>query len=211
MFLKYLEYIFFCSLDNSTTCQLLQNKLEKYSKTVHNNGENIYTNRLRSLLEKTEKVPKPENFGSSLESFDSTNLLAPLPCTQTGSKCAVSEKFSEDEFQEFYETLSKNRPLSKSVFIPQLSGSSIYARSEQTSSDTFRERNNVRYPESNNKNLLFKTARDELQQQNTKKYGNSYAPQQNPQLNNMGQKRKLGTRRNINSKFVSPLLTTNDR
>lgn len=178
---------------------------------MENNGENIYTTRLRTLLEKTKKPPKPEHFRSNLENFNCANLLAPLSCTQLGSKCDISEKISEDEFQEFYQTLSKNKPITKSGFIPQHSSSNAYARSEQNYSDTFRERKTVKYPDNTNKSLLFKTARDELQQQSAKKYGNSYAQQQVAQLNSAGQKRKLGTRRNINSKFVSPLLTNNGR
>lgn len=178
---------------------MLHKKLKDYSDTVNRNGESIYKTHLKEVLEKSKKIPKPEHFQSNLN-VNCAGFLTPLNCSQNGSSCTTSEKFSRDEFQEFYETFQNKTFSTKSNVITHI---------PNVNNDLQRERKSIKPVDTVNRNV-FKTARDELQQQNIKKYGNSNV-QQFPSSNAVGQKRKLGTRRNINSKFVSPLLTNNER
>ncbi|CAH1176906.1 unnamed protein product [Phaedon cochleariae] len=194
----------FAILDNSNTCYLLESRLKTYSATVNGNGENIYESQLRSLIGKSRI--DPINLNSNLGKINPNSLLKPLPCSGKNN-CTTSEDFGNIEFQEFCQAFRTKR---------NVTPSNNASKNESKWQSSSREFHNQKVTEDSaaNKNFstCFKTARDELQIQNIKKYGSCQAQQNSLQLqsSSVGQKRKLGSRRNINSKFVSPLLSNVD-
>ncbi|XP_018570438.1 fidgetin-like protein 1 [Anoplophora glabripennis] len=205
------------SLNNSNTCYLLESKLNKYSETVLPNDKHILDEQLLNLVSPTQLSNK--NFKSNLDKIDIKTLIKPLPCSEINKNCCqISETPSDIELQEFidaFQVSSQNSKLHSSNRIQ-----SDYLKEKQQN-----KLEGIKYREATNsenrddhrkineeKSYLncFKTARDELQLQNIKKYGNPGALQNMPVNSLTGQKKKLGTRRNINSKFISPLLSNND-
>lgn len=204
-------------MNNSSTSYLLETKINKYSETVLADGKNIYDEPLSNLISSNQLPNK--NFKSILDQLDVKTLIMPLPCSETNkNSCQISETPSETEIQEFIEILQDQSQ--NSQIYPNPRQSNHLKEKQQNKLEVTRCREGT-YSENrdNHKKIneersylnSFKTARDELQLQNLKKYGNSAIPQNIPVTSLTGQKKKLGTRRNINSKFVSPLLSNNDR
>lgn len=195
----------------------MESRLNKYSKTVLADDKNIYNNQLSDLLASSNQ-PLSKNFKSNLDKIDIKTLIKPLPCSETNKHyCQTSETPSETEVEEFIEAFQNQTPNTK--FLPsnylnenqQIKHDRVKSR-ETSYSETKADRRKFN-EEANPKSYTncFKTARDELQTQNLKKYGHSSVAQNVPFIGMAAQKRKLGTRRNINSKFISPLLSNNDR
>nr|CAH7766823.1 unnamed protein product [Callosobruchus chinensis] len=198
------------SLDNQNICHLTDSVLDNYLHNVEPQGENIYNKKLKEVLKKQPNHIH-RDFKSNLGNIDVKNLLKPLSCSNK-NHCTTSEAFSEGEFFELHEIFKNqklfHKPDTNNVrHAPGIENHIKFAATRDHR--TLKKNDEVRYPTSNS----FRTARDELSIQNLKKYGNNSGPSQahsSGASNCMGQKRKLGTRRNINSKFVSPLLSNSE-
>lgn len=200
---------------------MLESKLNQYSDTVLAGDKNIYDNQLSNLLSSSNQ-PLNKNFKSNLDKIDIKTLIKPLPCSEPNKhSCQTSETPSEAEFEEFIEAFQNQTQSSK--FHPSNQLQSNYSKERQFKQDSVKYRETTYLENKDNHRKVneevssksytncFKTARDELQMQNLKKYGHAGVAQSAPATGTAGQKRKLGTRRNINSKFISPLLSNNDR
>lgn len=185
------------NLDNFSSCALLEKKLEIYSKTA-NETQHIIKQNLEHLLN-LKKFENTKKFQSGLDKI-SLDVLKPLKCSNRGNNCAVSENFQPGEFEEFNEMF-------EDITIPRLNNLDGYQESKKYDNSLTKIEQSSNSINSQSKNTShFKTAREELQVQNVKKKDN----EQSNHYSCTGQKRKLGARRNINSKFISPLLTNNE-
>ncbi|KAJ8910358.1 hypothetical protein NQ315_004974 [Exocentrus adspersus] len=203
----------FKSLDSTNTCSLLDGRLNKYTETVLANGKNIYSDELSNAFSSDHQ--SNTQFKLSLHEIDMQMMTKPLPCSKV-NYCEISEAPTETEVEEFIEAFQVRN------FKPQTLHTTCLKEKQQFRQDTkqkdttypeIKENNHPRKPneETNAYPNSFKTARDELQLQSLKKYGNSGGLQNSASTNNtLGHKKRLGTRRNINSKFVSPLLSSNE-
>ncbi|VEN50068.1 unnamed protein product [Callosobruchus maculatus] len=199
------------SLDNRNICHLTESVLDNYLHNVELHSENIYNKKLKEILKKQPNIKR--DFKSNLENIDVKSLLKPLSCSNK-NHCTTSETFSEGEFCELHELLKSQKLFHKpgTDAIRQEPRIENHLKLPATRDYRNIKRNHeVRYPASNS----FKTARDELSIQNLKKYGNNSGTNQTQTQASgvsscMGQKRKLGSRRNINSKFISPLLSNSE-
>ncbi|RZC36800.1 fidgetin-like protein 1 [Asbolus verrucosus] len=186
------------SLSEESTCYLLEKNLNKYHDIMDEGASDRIYDRVKSILEQ-HQVQTPVPLKSNLASVDLKSLMKPLGCFESDSfRCEKSERISETDVRKFMETLRKGKP-EVAVPKPRKLAKSF---APQT---CVRESKMTRTNSSEAPSTSFKTARDELQVQNVKKYGSSAGSNQNFG----GQKRKLGIRRNVNSKFVPPLLSNN--
>ncbi|CAH1972664.1 unnamed protein product [Acanthoscelides obtectus] len=196
----------FDSLNNQSICQLTESKLDDYLiHGVELQGENIYNKKLKDTLKKQPSTQRA--FKSNLEKIDVKSLLKPLTCSNK-NHCTESEAFNEGEFSDLHESLKYQKLFHKPETEPAGHTAAISNPGKCSGARDYkplRRNDDVKYPTSNS----FKTARDELTIQNMKKYGNP-GNSQATCSSGMGQKRKLGARRNINSKFVSPLLSNSE-
>lgn len=187
-------------LDNISCCELLEIRLDSYSNTKME-SQHIFKQNVQSILKDQNKLDNALKFQSRLDKF-SPNVIKPLKCSNGRNNCTVSEDFHLGEFDELNEVLQDisvgKVTLNTNDYDSNIRENkhTIVLTDKRTTSDT-QQKNNFH----------FKTAREELQIQSIKKndnqqYGSSYTA--------TSQKRKLGARRNINSKFVSPLLTNNE-
>ncbi|XP_023013343.2 fidgetin-like protein 1 [Leptinotarsa decemlineata] len=195
------------SLGNSDSCYLLDTKLKELSEIL-GDQPSIYETELNSLL--TVDHFGPNQFKSGLGELNTNTLLKCLPCSKDTNYCKASETFDCYEYQEFFEEF-KIKP--KIVTSPQTSipksWKSLQENQDALGESQIKNSSCSTNPKTNKFSTSFKTARDELHLQNAKKYGSSHQQQSVLQGNAVQLKRKLGTRRNINSKFVSPLLSNN--
>ncbi|XP_057664237.1 fidgetin-like protein 1 isoform X1 [Diorhabda carinulata] len=167
------------TLSNENICALINDKLESY---INKNDETIYDDKLKTLLTKSNNVVS-SNFKSKLGTINPKSFIKPLPCaTESISYCPESENLSKTELEGFLDTF-KNR-LVTNRNVKQI----LYPERKTTTTDMKIGKET---------SGAFKTAREELDLQNFKKYGTT------TQIT----KRKLGHRRNVNSKFISPCLS----
>lgn len=150
-----------------------------------------YESRLDNIFSKAG-IKRPE-FKSNIDKIDIKSLINQLPCSNdkylSAPTCSECENASNVEFKQFLEAFKpESEELPRKI-------SKTLSNSEEKESTHQLPKNQLN---------CFRTARDELQAQNSKKYGNS---SNNQQGNVVAQRKKLGFRRNINSKFVSPLLS----
>lgn len=178
---------FLYRLDNSNTCRLLKENLQQYSKLFKNNLETLKSKVAENIAQ--SPLNKEADFKIDFNPDEILKSLKPLGCKGSTIKCSESENISGFEFCEFFELFRKPEIENKKLPVTNMK-------------KPIPEKAPVRPQNS------FKTAREELHIQNLKKNpgGNQYSSS----LNSGVQKKKLGTRRNINSKFVSPLLSNND-
>lgn len=187
----------YSKLDNSSCCKLLEKKLDSYSKCKMEN-QHIFRHNLEKHLKNPNKLDNTQKFRSRLDKI-SLKILKPLSCSNGKNKCTVSENFHPGEFNEFNETF-------QDTIISKLKPGGGNESKMESLNTKLSENNNKAVDLHSKSSSYFKTAREELQIQNIKKNDNP----QSISHGTTGQKRKLGTRRNINSKFVSPLLMNNE-
>ncbi|XP_060525430.1 fidgetin-like protein 1 [Cylas formicarius] len=174
------------SMDNKGVCELLEWKLAKYSAAVIKENATIYD---ELLYEKYPQVNAGTNFKTDFSkapaSVDLEAMVAELGCQQ-GDKfyCRQSETMSQAELNDFFYAFNPKRTGKTDVESSGKSKPSAKRNFEASGS--------------------FRTAREELEGQTSSKFGTSTC------VENGGQKRKLGLRRNVKSKFVSPLLSRTD-
>nr|CAI5828106.1 unnamed protein product [Callosobruchus analis] len=195
-------------LDNQNICHLRESLLDNYLHSVEPHGENIYNKKLKEILKKQPNIDR--DFKSNLENIDVKSLLKPLECSNKNS-CTTSETFNEGEFSELHQLFKSQKLFHKLNTTTVRHEAGVVNHTKLATIRDYKniKRNEVRYPATN----TFRTARDELSIQNLKKYSNNPGSSQTNSTGTsggMGQKRKLGTRRNINSKFVPPLLSNSE-
>lgn len=169
-------------------------------------------NQLNMLFEKNEEPAKSNNPGV-------TNMQQTCPF---GFKKKVENNLqpNSSHFQQQSSNYAKTNVLQSSNNVNKYGGSKPYENRSTlsrnfsdirnyTSTTTTSNRNNSQEDEKkSNRYNMFKTAKDELQEQSIKNYGKSNG---NSYHNvNPGVKKTLGTRRGVNSKFVSPLLVEDE-
>lgn len=179
----------YAKMDNISSCELLEQKLSTYS-TIRKDSLTILKHNLESNQKICKRLANTHKFESGLDKI-ALSILKPLSCSNS-NKCVISESLHQGEFTEFSEAF-QDITASKST---KFNESRVPSHVQNTSVE------NRNMPVESNNSYHFKTAREELQIQNIKKNDN-----QNASTN---QKRKLGTRRHINSRFVSPLLANNE-
>lgn len=158
-------------------------------------------------------VPEAELDTGEIHDFNLNDMLEPLNCSNN-IVCTNSENITNEDVNEFLmayhqqtskfktytectERDSKCRTIAKS-FVPQ---SCIqYKKINKFNKDIDIATTKEKQP-----TTFFKTAKEELDIQNIKKHGTSTATSING-----GQKKKLGTRRGVQGKFISPLLSNGD-
>lgn len=175
------------TLSNENVCALF----ESYSDKIQ---ETNYDDKLKNLLSKSNNIVGT-NFKSNLASINPQQFIKPLPCTsEPVNYCPTSENFSKSELDEFLKMMKDtkgpvntnltNRTVGKQILYPERK----YTNTTPTEVEIKKESS-------------FKTAREELDVQYLQKYGTTAA---------QTTKRKLGHRRNVNSKFVSPFLSNSE-
>lgn len=193
------------SLDNEATCCLLEDNYEKYSMLMSNCKIEIpkQSSPVEVKLEENDE-----------DDFNLEDLIQPLSCSGK-IVCDSSESITDEDVSEFLaayrqkpnkvkpqvnmvERETKMRTIAKS-FAPQ----SCNAKDKKI--NKFNRGVGEVNPKEQPPVSYFKTAKEELDIQNLKKYGTNPAASANG-----GQKRKLGTRRGVHSKFVSPVLSNGD-
>lgn len=135
-----------------------------------------------------------------------SSFITPLPCSNKIN--CISEEISQDDIDQFCSFFKKKSGLSKvGIQVEKTGIAKSFA--PQTCSSRFRRQIVKEQKESElEKETVesdFKTAREELKVQQIKKFGNVKAAQ-----SAVGQKRKLGVRRGVQSKFVSPLFSNSE-
>lgn len=220
-------YIGIFRLDNKSALELLKINLDKYSEYL--NEKNIFD----SFVADT-KTNEANLWSSSLNDIDINALLKPLPCGNEISShvfCGNSN-INEETVQEFMNLFDQtpqtvkqdinNEPRVRRIaksFAPNCcvpkdkifktaSADSLEDRLLSKTMEPLKEAEQTPTTIS-----CFKSAYEELQMQNQKKIGVRSASQNQLQTGGpvVGQKRKLGTRRTLQNKFVSPMLSNNLR
>ncbi|KAK5650927.1 hypothetical protein RI129_001956 [Pyrocoelia pectoralis] len=167
-------------LDNDEALQLLQINLDKYTKTVNN--------AFKDKLKVNDIVPN-SNKRSCLKQLDLKSLLN---VSNSGPQC-TSCNINDSNFNAFMKNVREIK--SKKYEKPQV----VSGKEVKPSSLSLTPPDNQKESQP-----TFRTAREELESQNLKE--NNRAP-------NCGLKRKLGslgTRRSVQSKFISPVLVQNE-
>jgi hypothetical protein len=183
-------------LDEHSSCHLLERNLNKYYDILDGDPTKstfLYNDRVKNILEECG-VHTPVVLKSNLSNIDVKSMLKPLPCS--GSLvCPKSETFTESDVRNFLESVRKGKQEVPAV--KQRTIAKSFAPQTSNRSQAFTRTKSEEAPKTN----PFRTARDEFNAQNAKKFGNP-GPS--------GQKRKLGIRRGVNSKFVPPMLSNYD-
>ncbi|XP_028141955.1 fidgetin-like protein 1 [Diabrotica virgifera virgifera] len=187
-------------LDNENTCTLVDHKLKALADILDKGHENVYDNRIKSLLLKSGKVAG-NNIKSQLSNIDPQQYITALPCTSEKSSCYNSENFDE-ELQDLLDTLKQNKsckPAQNPEFLNQSNKNKqiFYPNKKSYIEEKTKSNDNMSSLASS-----FKTAREELQIQNIQKYGTA---SNTVQSNSLAQKKRVGNRRGISNKFISPL------
>ncbi|KAL1506000.1 hypothetical protein ABEB36_005438 [Hypothenemus hampei] len=183
-------------LDNLNSCDLLTHSLEKYSDAICRNGQNIY---YEELIKKYPNINSKRQFKirKELPKLDLCGFLDDLECTKDKKLiCPTSERISKHELKQFEniftEKKEKNLPL----------------RTKLTLEERFANLDKLQKIHDSTTLPSFSTARDELENQVPNQRGlfgdrQSYSEE----CISHESKKTLGLRRNVRSKFVSPLLS----
>lgn len=176
------------NMDNASCCYVLEEQLNDYSK-IKEETQHIFKENLEKFFKNSNKLENTVKFQSKLDTV-SQNILKPLKCSNGGMNCPISENFHPGELEEFND-MYKDIYTYGDTYMPEVSNKYLPSKNIDLKQKT----------------IQFKTAREELQVQTMKQNDNQSSGSSN---SSTGQKRKLGFRRNINSKFVSPLLSNNE-
>lgn len=176
-------------------CRLLEDNYTKYSELMEDEMEKLKANL-------KVKPSRNSNVKLNLDNIKVNEVVSSLSCSNT-SVCAQSETINEDDVHEFI-TLFRQRPN-----IPKVETESDNKNRKIAKSFAPRSCNSVERKPIRNKvkcevpadGSCFKTAAQELDIQNAKKYCTA---------GNTGARKKLGTRRGVQSKFISPVLSNGD-
>lgn len=183
-------------LDNVSCCELLDRKMNDYFKTKKE-SQYAHKHQLERVLKQSNKLDNTLKFQSLLNTA-SLNMPKPLICTNEKNNCSVSENFDDGEFDEFNKAFKKEEL--------QTLHNKFHTRNTNKSINCATNKMKT-LDQQLKSSFQFKTAREELQIQSLKK---SEGLENSNSNISTGQKRKLGSRRHINSKFVCPLLTNNE-
>lgn len=147
-----------------------------------------------------------ESDDSVLADFDVDDLIESLPCSNTAI-CSNSENITDEDVNEFLKAYRQkpNKAKIQTEAAERDNKFRTIAKSFAPQSCNARDKKLSKPDAAAEPSVFFKTAKEELDVQNIKKYGASAAASANG-----GQKRKLGTRRGVQSKFVSPVLSSGD-
>lgn len=159
-----------------------------------------------------------DNFQSGIISVNLEDLLKPLPCANVlNTQCKspninkqvdqISKSFKELPKSHFKADLKSFKELPECNFEPDPKVPKIAKRFAPSCCVPRQQEN-----DGNKSANVFRTARDEFVAQNAKKFGRQPSLdgyQTAPSVG--GVKRKLGTRRGVQGKFVSPMLSNTDR
>lgn len=176
-------------------CLLLEENYTKYSELMQCEIEKI----------KADLNLKPSrnlNVQLNLDNIKVNDVVSSLSCSNT-PVCTQSESISENDVHEFI-TLFRQRPNTSKLETESDNKNRKIAKSFAPRSCNSVERKPIRnkvQSEVQTNGSCFKTAAQELDVQNAKKYGTA---------GNTGVRKKLGTRRGVQSKFVSPVLSNGD-
>ncbi|XP_066152524.1 fidgetin-like protein 1 isoform X2 [Euwallacea fornicatus] len=208
-------------LDNSSTCDQLSLSLQNYTKTIYNNGKNIYNTLLfkhHPDITNNRQFKIPDN----MQKINLTAYLTNLPCSDGKALyCEKSHNISPAELTQFAdiweekkETITPIEKLSNKKFLGR-NNINLENRFENldklqgisSSSNAPSEAFNYSIPNKNHTkpNLpWFSTAREELENSAPLRFGGN--EQMKPHSESESENRKKG-KRVARSKFVSPLLS----
>lgn len=181
-------------MDNNATCQVLDDDLNDYRQTLNNSK--IYEERVKNILSKSNT--KPSDLESGLEHIDMKSILNVPACFENSIFCKRSENITEEDFDQFKTSLFDAKNEVQKKFASKMQ-SVVKTSADCRDSIIKGNKSECRVRESD-----FKTAGDELRKQSLKKNGSSGSL-------GGGVKRKLGARRGISNKFVSPMLSNHSR
>ncbi|KAF5273488.1 hypothetical protein FQA39_LY07505 [Lamprigera yunnana] len=176
-------------LDNDEALDLLEINLNKYSDLV--DASSVHTLNIDQKLF--------ENKHSCLDSLDIKSLLQPLLCGSGDSiQCGQLNNFTNENFQGWLKKFGdppevrKVKTKFEKGFMPRTCNKNVYIPTEDETKKT----------------CAFKTAGEELHLQNLK---NGIKSNCNNNTSVHGLKRKLGYHRNVQGKFISPMLPSTER
>lgn len=214
----------------------MDNLLTSYTDHVNDlKGINNYADNLKVLTSQL-KEKNYSQWKSNLDQYEIDNLLQPLTCEKNCTNVGVTiEHISKLHEKKATENVYKKsnvviNPSKVSFFaeknmIERAQHQSCIDRTDSSKGDYFANANkfvNNQYGASStnnsrqedscaenqtNKFSMFKTAKKELYDQNIKKGNKTSGMDQQPSVNYGGQKRSLGARRGVQSKFIPPIKT----
>ncbi|KAJ3641527.1 hypothetical protein Zmor_028032 [Zophobas morio] len=166
-------------LDDASSCHLLEKNLHKYYATLDEDPtkSTFLYNDKIKTILEKHNIRTPVSLKSNIENVDLKSMLKRLPCYESSDFTCTTTEAALKTDFDTFVDAFKKKKPERVVNQPR---KELKPLSRSNSDDS---------PQTSS----FKTARDELQAQNAKK--------------NAGTKRKLGIRRNVNSKFVPPLLS----
>ncbi|XP_072379254.1 fidgetin-like protein 1 isoform X2 [Diabrotica undecimpunctata] len=191
-------------LDNENTCTLVEYKLKTLADKDH---ESVYVNRIKSLLSKSGKVAR-NNIKSHLSDMDPQQYTTALPCTSEKSFCYIFENIDE-ELQDLLDTLKQNKSSKLAQNPEYLNQSNKYKQIYYPNKKSYIEEKTKNNDNTSILTNCFKTAREELKTQSIQKFG-TVSSSNTVQSNPLAQKKRIGNRRGISNKFISPLRSNSE-
>lgn len=186
---------------------------------INNAHENVLILNLAIFNKKTDT-----EWHSELHRVNINCILERLRCSQTTVRCPNTNNLKNYEcLQDFSQCFDLNVIIKEDIKIRKI------AKSFAPQSCNLKDKRNMKPIMDNGAQVetseqcnnlkstpyvssTFKTAFDELKEQHLRKYGSHCTSQNNNPVGNGGHKRKLGsTRRNVQNKFISPMLSNNER
>ncbi|XP_017781529.1 PREDICTED: fidgetin-like protein 1 [Nicrophorus vespilloides] len=166
------------NLDVKSRTYLLAENLQKYSEAT--SYMSIYDDKIKELLDSTKSINNSFQWKSNLHNVN-VNKSIGVECGPNDFQ-AISASFKK--------VSSKKELIKPKVAVAKCLGGKVGVLWKPK----------VEAPQDNSVGNTFRTAREELNLQNAKKFSGIVPPQN----------KMLGKRRGISSKFVSPMLTNND-
>ena len=201
----------------------MRDDLEQLSSVTKCGEENIYNKSFKSLAGDIT----PHCRHTSIHKINSEMTISRLSCSENRIICEVSEHVDENMYKRFsniFESIANDelqiQEIGDKNYAPDLCGRNDGKANNQFSADdeqniiakiaNFKSANEEKaqtvISSHVNPQMCFRTAKEELDLQNGNKNQTSTTAQ-----NNNRQKRVLGIRRGVRSKFVSPMLSNCDR
>lgn len=195
-------------MSNAEKCKVLNANLQKYTQRIKDSSEFI-DNKISQALQNSKGFCGDWETGLSKINLES--LMSPLPCTNiSNTRCKLPR--IKKELEEATKSFRRLPQAPKMVVQPAELEPKVrkIAKSFAPKCCAPKKQEN----DENRPSNAFRTARDALAAQNVKKFGNQGAEYKGYQVTssgNGGVKRKLGTRRGVQGKFVSPMLPSNEK
>ncbi|XP_030756820.1 fidgetin-like protein 1 [Sitophilus oryzae] len=189
------------SLENNIFCELYDHKVRKYTDCVYQENENLYNNLMKKSYPNIN-IKRQFKITRELPKINLDTYLEDLKCSDSGKVyCSESEKISKQQLQQFGKLFSTNQDKQANIHI--LSSKIDKQVGKTSSSYTVKQEHIEKKRDVLNS---FKSAREELDIQHSKV---GFGGSTNVSDENLvgGQKRKLGMRRSVRDRFISPLLS----